>query len=214
VGVVNPQAQTLVCFALKEEAAAFRRLTGNRDGIRTLITGIGRKNAEKSVREFLKENFPRHVFTCGFAGGLNPELKTGDVIFFTDDASMARRLAGAGATPAQFHCAARIAITSAEKAELRRLTNADAVEMESEAIQTVCRARGIPCATARAISDAAGEDLPLDFNLLVKADANLGYARLAWTLAKAPGKIPALRRLQKRTRGAAEELGKILAAVI
>ena len=152
---MNPETQTLVCFALKEEAAVFRRLVGNRDGIRTLITGMGRKNAEKSVAEFLKENSPHHVFTCGFAGGLSPELETGDVIFFTDDAAMAPRLAGAGATPVKFHCAARIATTAAEKAELRRMTSADAVEMESEAIQTVCRARGIPCATVRAISDAA-----------------------------------------------------------
>jgi len=152
---VNPKIQTLVCFALKEEAALFRRLVGNRDDLRTLITGIGRRNAELSDREFLKENSPHHVFTCGFAGGLSPELETGDVIFFTDDAAMAPRLAGAGATPVKFHCAARIATTAAEKAELRRLTSADAVEMESEAIQTVCRARGIPCATVRAISDAA-----------------------------------------------------------
>ena len=211
---MNPKIQTLVCFALKEEAALFRRRVGNRDDLRTLITGIGRRNAEISVREFLKENSPRHVFTCGFAGGLSPELETGDVIFFTDDAAMAPRLAGAGATPVKFHCAARIATTAAEKAELRRLTGADAVEMESEAIQTVCRARGIPCATVRAISDAAWEDLPLDFNQLAKADQNLDYARLAWTIAKSPGRIPALMRLQKRTRFAAEELGKVLAQVV
>jgi len=211
---VNPTAQTLVCFALKEEAGAFRKLAVGRNNVSILLTGLGRKNAEKSVREFLKENSPHHVFTCGFAGGLNPELETGDVIFFTDDAAMAPRLAGAGATSVKFHCTARIATTAAEKAELRRITNADAVEMESEAIQTVCRARGIPCATVRAISDAAGEDLPLDFNQLAKADQNLDYARLAWTMAKSPGRIPALMRLQKHTRFAAEELGKVLAQVV
>ena len=211
---MNPETQTLVCFALKEEAAVFRRLVGNRDGIRTLITGMGRKNAEKSVAEFLKENSPHHVFTCGFAGGLSPELETGDVLFFTDDASMASRLAAAGATPVKFHCAARIVTTAAEKAGLRRITSADAVEMESEAIQAVCHARGIPCATVRAISDAAWEDLPLDFNQVAKADQNLDYARLAWAMARSPGRIPALLRLQKHTRFAAEELGKVLAQVV
>ena len=211
---MNPTAQTLVRFALKEEAGAFRKLAVGRKHVAILLTGLGRKNAEKSVREFLKENSPHHVFTCGFAGGLSPELETGDVIFFTDDAAMAPRLAAAGASPVKFHCAARIVTTAAEKTELRRITNADAVEMESEAIQTVCRARGIPCATVRAISDAAGEDLPLDFNQVAKADQNLDYARLAWTLAKSPGRIPALLRLQKHARFAAEELGKVLAQVV
>ena len=211
---MTPETQTLVCLALKEEAAVFRKLVGDRADIRILVTGIGRRNAEKSVREFLKENSPRHVFTCGFAGGLSPELETGDVVFSTGDAAMSQRLAAAGATSGKFHCAARIATTASEKTELRRCTNADAVEMESEAIQAACRERGISCATVRAISDAAWEDLPLDFNRLAKADQNLDYAKLAWAIAKSPGKIPALMRLQKHTRFAAEELGKVLAKVV
>jgi adenosylhomocysteine nucleosidase len=211
---VNPKTQTLVCFALQEEAAVFRRRVGNRDGLRTLITGIGRQNAEKAVREFLKQNAPHRVFTCGFAGGLSPELKTGDVVFFTDDASLATRLAGAGATPVKFHCAARIVTTAAEKTELRRATNADAVEMESAAIHAVCRERGIPCATVRAISDAAPEDLPLDFNRLGHPDLSLHYGKLALAVAKSPGKIPALLRLRQNSRLAAERLAAVLAGVI
>jgi nucleoside phosphorylase len=214
VRIVNPVAHTLVCFALKEEAGAFRKHAAGRKNVSILLTGIGRKNAEKSVREFLKDNSLHHVFTCGFAGALSPELETGDVIFFTADASMAQRLASAGTTPAKFHCAARIATTADEKTELRRTTGADAVEMESETIQMVCRERGIPCATVRAISDAAWEDLPLDFNQLAKADQNLDYTKLAWAIAKSPRKISALMRLRKHTRFAAEELGKILAKVV
>jgi hypothetical protein len=50
-----------------------------------LITGIGRQNAEKSVREFLATHSPELVLTCGFAGGLNPDLKPGDVVFELTD---------------------------------------------------------------------------------------------------------------------------------
>ncbi|HEY5233262.1 MAG TPA: hypothetical protein VIK35_07015 [Verrucomicrobiae bacterium] len=44
---------TLICFALKEEAAPFRKIAAGKSGILILLTGIGRQNAEKSLRKFL-----------------------------------------------------------------------------------------------------------------------------------------------------------------
>ena len=76
----NPES-ILVCFALKEEATPFQKIAAGKSGISILVTGIGRKNAEKSVREFLSASSPKLVLTCGFAGGLNPDLKLGDVFF-------------------------------------------------------------------------------------------------------------------------------------
>jgi hypothetical protein len=35
----------LVCFALKEEAAPFRKVAAGQSGISILFTGIGRQNA-------------------------------------------------------------------------------------------------------------------------------------------------------------------------
>ena len=72
---------TLICFALKEEAAPFRKIAAGKTGITILLTGIGRQNAEKSLREFLATHSPELVLTCGFAGGLNPDLKLGDSYF-------------------------------------------------------------------------------------------------------------------------------------
>src|ERR1035437_1221388 len=71
----------LVCFALKEEAGPFRKIAGCKSGILILLTGIGRTNAEKAARRFLATNSPELVLTCGFAGGLNPDLKLGEVVF-------------------------------------------------------------------------------------------------------------------------------------
>lgn len=210
----KPEGVTLVCFALKEEAAPFRKLAAGRPDLRLLLTGIGRRNAEATVREALARLTPARVLTCGFAGGLNPRLGVGTVVFSVAEADeFAARLLVAGARAARFHCATRIATTAAEKRELRRTTAADAVEMESEAIHAVCRERQISCVTVRVISDAADEDLPLDFNQLAKPDLNLDYAKLALAIAKSPAKIGALLRLRKRTRRAAERLAAVLAQV-
>lgn len=222
-GKVRRDIETLVCFALKEEAAPFRKLAAGRRDLAILLTGIGRANAERSVREFLKQSSPRQVFTCGFTGGLNPDLQVGDVIFelpasaITEAATavngpeeLATQLATAGARPAKFVCVSRIVTTVAEKQRLRTITHADAVEMESEAIHLVCQERKIPSATIRVISDTAHEELPLDFNELSNPDQSLNFRKLILAVVAAPGRIPALLRLQKQTTFAAGKLADVL----
>ena len=69
-------------------------------------------------------------------------------------------------------------------------------------------------ATVRVISDAANEDLPLDFNLVLDAGQNLRRGKLALALAKSPGKIGALLELRRQTRKAAERLAQVLTKAI
>lgn len=157
---------------------------------------------------------PGVVLTCGFAGGLNPRLARGEVVFDAQAAPRwADKLQAAGATPARFHTATRLAATAAEKQALRERTAADAVDMESEAIHRVCREYGVPCATVRVISDSADEDLPFDFNAFLTPAGRLRYRKLALAVLKAPGRVAALWRLQRRSRQAAANLARVLAGV-
>jgi adenosylhomocysteine nucleosidase len=183
--------------------------------LRVLLTGIGQRNAEKAVRTALAEREAKQVLTCGFAGGLNPEFTVGTVVFSADDDfSLSEVLLAAGARPVNFHCADRVVATAAEKRAVRQSTGADAVEMESGVIRAICREHSIPSATVRVISDAANEDLPLDFNRLMDTEQNPAYSKLALALLMSPGKIGALLSLQGKTRVAAEKLAEVLIRVI
>ena len=201
----------IVCFAVKEEAKFFPHLALSHGRIETLVTGMGADNAARTFRHALEILSPTLVLTCGFAGGLNPRLPAGAIVFSEDpSAGLAQHLIELRATHATFHCARRVAVTRAEKQQLWETTHADAVEMESGVIREICRAKHIPAATIRVISDPASEDLPLDFNALMTSDCRLSYPRLVWSLVSSPVKIPALISFQRQTTAAARALGETL----
>jgi hypothetical protein len=119
-------------------------------------------------------------------------------------------LIAVGARAARFHFAERVAVTASEKQTLRESTGADAVEMESEAIRTICRQNKIPSATIRVILDTASDDLPLDFNRLMTDDQQMNYLKLAMTLAKSPARTIQLLAFQRQCRLAADNLAQVL----
>jgi nucleoside phosphorylase len=207
--------RTLICFAVKQEAGPFAKRALGRPELSVLVTGMGPRNARHQFENALKSARPNRVLTCGFAGALDSRLALGTVVFDAeDDASLAAPLATAGAQPVRFCCAPRVATTKGEKQRLRLETGADAVEMESGVIRSLCRERRIPAATIRVISDTAAEDLPLDFNALLSADDRLSAARLFRALLLSPEKLPSLLRLQRQTRLAADNLARVLSVIL
>jgi nucleoside phosphorylase len=202
--------RVLFCFAVEQEAKFF-----SRPGMEILITGMGRENAERELHSALRKEGYQLVVSCGFAGGLNPYLKAGTVVFATDeDAGLTPALLAAGACPVRFYSSDRVATTVAEKRRLWEKTGADAVEMESAIIRAISKAHSIPSATIRVISDAAHENLPLDFNALLTSERELNYGKLILALLRSPRTIPALLRLQRQTQIAAKNLAEVLSRVI
>lgn len=202
----------LICFAVKEESRPFERLVMNHSGMEILLTGMGQRNAECALRLRLRQNSPAAVISSGFAGGLNPDLMRGNIVFDADnDFPLAAALRKAGAREARFHCSPSVVITAADKQLLWETLRADAVEMESSVIRTVCREQGIPSATVRVISDTAQESLPLDFNRLLTEDLEMDYGKLSLAMLKAPGKVGELLRFQQKIRAAANRLARVLA---
>lgn len=180
-----------------------------------ITTGMGQGNARQAIKAILAEGHPSWVLTCGLAGGLNPALDRGAVVYEADEAFLlTSALRRAGAKPVRFYCATRVIATAQAKLDLGRVNNADVVDMESAVIRQECRSRQIPSATVRVISDPASEDLPLDFNRYVEADNRLNYAKILVAVLRRPSLIPALLQFQRQTQVAARLLADALARVL
>jgi purine-nucleoside phosphorylase len=198
---------TLVCFAVKEEAKFFKPPPN----VSVLVTGMGRRNAFAKIDAYLAKQTPSGVLTCGFAGGLNPTLELGTIVYDMDEGSpWEKALLDSKAKLARFECANRVACTADEKFKLWQVTGMDAVEMESDTIRQVCLRKNIPSATIRVISDTAHQNLPLDFNRLLTPDHRIDFAKLAARLIFSPRKVGELLRFQGQTVTAAQALGAFL----
>jgi adenosylhomocysteine nucleosidase len=206
----------LVCFAMENEARPFRMRARQRPDLALLVHGVGIRNAENTFRRWLDSHpRPELVFSCGFAGGLDPRWGVGDVLYDANKLfPWIDRLQAAGAHPAQFHQATQILVTAAEKKACREATGCDAVEMESQILRGICAVQNIPSATVRVISDIAIEDMPLDFNRFMTPQQTLSYGRVLACLATHPGILPGLLRLNRQTHFAAKQLAATLAQVL
>jgi len=133
------------------------------------------------------------VISTGFCGALDPALRVGDIV-------------------RELYSIDRVAVTAAEKHELRNQTGAAAVDMESAAIARKAAQWGVPFYAIRAVSDTAAEDMPLDFNKYRDRDGRFSRFRIALAaLARPVTRVPALLRLDRNCQVAAESLGDCFA---
>lgn len=204
----------LVTFALPEEAAPFRqswRATAIPSRVEILVGGMGAAQTTRRVLRHIQATRPALTLTCGFAGGLHPSLRPGDVLFHADpNESAAPRLQQCGARPARFHHVESIVATAQAKAHLHAQTGADAIDMESKLIRDECARLGLRSLTLRVVSDTAGEDLPVDFNRWTRPDQTLNPWAIARDLLARPALVPELIRLRRKLNHCAHRLSNTL----
>jgi nucleoside phosphorylase len=105
----------------------------------------------------------------------------------------------------------RVAVTVSDK-KLLRQTGASAVEMEAAGLLERASNWGSDMYCIRAVSDRAGEDLPMDFNALRDANGRFNRARIVrGAIARPFARIPRLLRMRRNCTAAAERLGEFLA---
>jgi adenosylhomocysteine nucleosidase len=211
-----PAASVLIVSGLRREGAILAgpgRLTVCGDGptLRAKLSELPRS------RLFL-------VMSWGVCGGLDPRLRPGDLILgaevvsadgriTTDEAvtsSLAQRLIDAGARVAVEPVAGVGApIPSAHaKAELRRVTGAAAVDMESLTAGRFALERRAPFVILRAVADPADRDLPPLVLGAVDSDGRIKAAAVLGQLARNPGQLAGLVAAARDSRAAFRALGR------
>jgi adenosylhomocysteine nucleosidase len=228
--------KVLVTFALESEFAPWRRMRSfvrlanaefpafesncGDSEIRAVISGMGPERAQRVARTAFDWQ-PDLCIAAGFSGGLNPANRAGDVFVASNicEGETHRTIASdprvlslaeeSGAHKIATLYTSAYAISTVE--DKRRLSRAaDAVDMESFFILNEAQERGICGVAIRAVSDSAGENLPLDFTQVLDDRGRVRGARLVLAIARSPQRIPALIRLGSASRRGAMKLAQVL----
>jgi adenosylhomocysteine nucleosidase len=150
----------------------------------------------------------RGVISFGVAGGLDPSLKSGDIVVATEVmAGDTRWLAGLSLTEAQIASIAlgrrrvvrgllagveEVVAASACKAALHSETGAAAVDMESHIAAAYAAEAGIPFAALRVISDPAHRALPVVARRAIKPNGDLDLVQIMGSVVRNPRSLRAL----------------------
>jgi adenosylhomocysteine nucleosidase len=148
------------------------------------------------------------IISTGLCGALDPALRVGDIVVFGDKTIETQASCRRGLV----HSIDHVAITSAEKRTLRNQTGAITVDMETAAIQRKAAEWELPFLCIRAVSDRAGDTLPLDFNRYRNSQGDFSRTRIALAAMARPFTVmPQLIEFDWNCRKAVGALGDFLA---
>jgi len=226
IGVVAAlAAEARVLGPAVKQIGGVRRLS---DGTLLDVSGMGCTAATLAAARLIDAGASA-LMSFGLAGGLDPELAAGSVVFpsevissdgarFATSAQWRERLTAAMLTQrpvagGKLLTRAQAIDTVADKAAAFRETGAVAVDMESLAVAQVASAHHLPFIVARVIVDTAADVLPRAV-VAASLGGQVRIWRLIGGLALAPVELGALIRLASRYRAATRSLTAVARAVL
>ena len=193
-----------------------------------MISGAGAASAARATEALISGHRPGWIFSAGFAGGLQPELKHRDILMVdrlvdssgkevtldlkVDPASLA---ALSDVHVGRLLTAERIVRLPEQKRGLGEQFDAMAVDMETFAVAEVCRRRQVPFLAVRVVHDTVDDELPPDIERLLAQKtraAQLGAA--AGAVWHRPGSFKDMYHLRERAIAASGRLATFLAGMI
>lgn len=248
---LNCAAQPLAVLAASEYEAALARRCIRPQGQQTtrlgalwhgavsghpiilLRCGMGPVRAEQAAI-WLADSYPlRGLISIGFAGGLQPDLHTGDVVLaqriqsysapsgnlpaaFTDPITPTPRLLQVAAQAAfpptstvyrgALLSARAVVAAAAQKQRLGQLSKALAVDMEAHSIGRVAVQRQLPFVSLKTVFDAYDDDIALSLTQCTTPTGSLKLASLVSTLLFHPALLADLPRLRRKAKIATQHL--------
>jgi adenosylhomocysteine nucleosidase len=165
------------------------------------------------------------LMSFGVAGGLDPKLRTGDLLLpravaaqsgerFAVDAALHDILSSRmAANDSDLLGLDRVVMHSAGKAELHAQGGAVAVDMESLGVARVATEHGRPFIVLRAVADEASRSLPPAALIGLDTEGRFAPYRVLAALFGRPGQLPGLIALGRDTRRALASLDDAPAAL-
>jgi adenosylhomocysteine nucleosidase len=188
--------------------------------VTVLLTGMGSENARNAMGSICLER-PDVFISTGLAGALDGGLHPGDIVAARTSVVMERDLrteseaglldlaAQAGARVVNvFLTSETIVATANEKQSLS--FSGSVVEMESTYVLGEAARRQVPGVAVRSISDAAEEDLPVDFQRIADSRGHVIIGGLLKELALHPHRLPLLVRFGQQSRASSKALADFL----
>jgi nucleoside phosphorylase len=232
--------KVLVTFAVEAEFAPWRRLRDLREiklsdvsvyqtqigraQVDFVITGMGMENAGRISDVVLQQPY-QFCITAGFAGALGERHSVGDILVAESVQELgksktlqcSRNLAHAARNDGAklvklFLTTSHVVSSREEKTQLAPF--ADAVEMESFAILSSAQQHKRPIVAIRVISDSMRRDVPVNIDAIVDEKGQVKIGGVFGYVARHPLQLPALIRLGRDSRTAAEALAHFLEAFI
>jgi nucleoside phosphorylase len=211
----------LLITATPWEASAIRRRLPARTGrtrrpIRLLETGIGATAARHALAE---TDVPDVTLTvsCGFAGAIQPELRTGELVadvrgLETELLEALREGAAAAGLRLSFGTIgqAEKVLTAAEKGRLAADPSARlaAVDMETSAVRSWSSERAAPCLAVRSVLDESSDELPTGW------PDGPGLAAAVRYVYSHAGELPRIVSAWRKSAKASDTLARGLAAFL
>jgi adenosylhomocysteine nucleosidase len=198
--------------------------------ITVLITGVGTQAAAQAMDLMMrmadKDQYFDVCVSSGLAGALCETLGVGDIIAPKEliielkhggqgaerlevDTELREFALGRGAKNANcLFTTDEILVKASQKRSCA--SRAQSVDMESFEIVKAASALGARSVVIRAISDAATEDLPINFNLTLSEQKEVRLSKVLMQIARNPLALPSLIRFGRQSKRAGTLLAEFL----
>lgn len=230
----------LVTFALPAESSAFIRSLRNvkRDramvwgdledqplqaahsrSVRVLHTGVGEKECENRLCNFLRKTQPQLLIASGFCGGTSDDRHPGDLIIAANASTpeLLRKTQAIlpGAIVGRIYSADRIVDPAMDRYTIGREHGAIAIDMETETIARICAEKSIPLVALRVVTDSPAAPFPAPPTILFDIKKQrTDFLRLIGYITRKPASAIVLAEFAKQISIAKATLANALVAVL